>query len=429
MNYKDTLAYLYSQLPMFQRIGSSAYKANLDNTIAILNLLNNPQNKFKSIHIAGTNGKGSVSHFLASIFQSAGYKTGLYTSPHLKDFRERIKINGKMIPKKRVTSFIGKYLNSFEIIQPSFFEMTVGMAFQYFFEENVDIAIIETGMGGRLDSTNIITPELSIITNIGLDHTQLLGNTIEKIAYEKAGIIKPNIPVIIGEKNVLTQNIFEKISNDLQSPIKIANATIKIKNFSFSPDYKILNIEIQDKIKKSCIRLKSELTGIYQLKNLTTVYSAYNVLRELGYKLTISHLKQGVRKVITQTGLRGRWQILSRKPLTICDTGHNIDGIKEVLNHLKYYNFNKLHFVLGMVNDKDIDNILKLLPQNAVYYFCKANIPRGLDENVLKEKSNHYNLEGQGYSSVKKAFKKAKANAEKNDLIFIGGSTFVVAEI
>ncbi len=431
MNYNATLDYMFSQLPMFQRIGGAAYKADLNNTIAILKLLNQPQQKFKSVHIAGTNGKGSVSHYLAAIFQSAGYKTGLYTSPHLKDFRERIKINGNMISKQKVTSFISKYKMDFERIQPSFFEMTVGMAFSYFAEENVDIAIIETGMGGRLDSTNLIEPELSIITNIGFDHTQFLGNSLSLIAGEKAGIIKKETPVIIGETSAETQNVFINKASEMKAPVIFADSNFVINNFSHK-SYGIkqfLKIEVLKNSKQKRYRYQSELTGLYQLKNIKTVLTAIEQLQLIGYKIKNSDVKNGIANVIKLTGLMGRWQLVGIKPLTICDSGHNEDGIKEVLKQIALTPHKQLHFVLGMVNDKEIDKVLSILPCNAIYYFCKADIPRGMNEEILKEKANLLNLKGKTYNSVKKAIQAARKNADEEDLIFIGGSTFVVAEV
>jgi len=425
--YKDAIGYMFSQLPMFHRIGAAAYKANLDNTIKILEILNNPQNKFKSIHIAGTNGKGSVSHFLASIFQEAGYKTALYTSPHLKDFRERIKINGIPIKKNIVTSFIKKYKTEFEKIKPSFFEMTVGLAFDYFAKENVDIAIIETGLGGRLDSTNLINPELSIITNIGYDHIQLLGDTLEKIAFEKAGIIKKNKPIIIGETLPETKKAFIEKSKEQNAPIYFTEdyfSTINFKINTSTLDFYLIQLNNNKKVK-----IHSGLTGLYQINNIKTVLTATEVIKVIGYNITRKHILSGIKNVVENTGLMGRWQILSRNPIVICDTGHNEDGIKQILNQIKLIEYNKLHFVLGMVNDKDIDKVLKLLPIEAKYYFCKANIPRGLDVKMLEEKAKSNGLTGKSYKSVKSAFNNALRNANPDDMVFVGGSTFVVAEV
>lgn len=403
MNYQQTLDYLFSQLPMFQRVGASAYKADLNNTIELCKLLHHPEKNFKSIHIAGTNGKGSTSHMLASILQEAGYKVGLYTSPHLKDFRERIKINGEMISEQEVVDFVIKHQSEFEQINLSFFEWTVGLAFDYFSKKQVDIAVIETGLGGRLDSTNVITPLVSVITNIGKDHTQFLGETLAKIASEKAGIIKENIPIIIGETQQETQQVF--IDKALEKSAKIFFA---------------------DKIITT--NYESDLKGIYQEKNKKTVLAAIQQLMINGFSIAEENIKNGLLNVVKNTGLLGRWQILSENPLTICDTGHNEAGINEVLKQISLTKHNHLHFVFGAVNDKEIDSILSMLPKNATYYFCQAKIPRALDVNVLYTKAKKIELKGNPYDSVENAIKQAKSNASVNDLVFVGGSTFVVAE-
>ena len=401
MTYQQTLDYLFSRLPMYQRDGVVAYKADIGNIVAASKTLKDPHKKFKSIHIAGTNGKGSVSHMLASIFQEAGYKVGLYTSPHLKDFRERIKLSGKMIAKSEVIQFVSKNKTAFEKIDLSFFEFTVALAFHYFAYQKVDIAIIETGLGGRLDSTNIINPELSIITNIGLDHTNLLGDTIQKIAKEKAGIIKSNTPIIIGRNQEEIKPIFQNIANEKKAPLKYATA----HNFT------------------------ADLKGHYQQENINTVVTAISEIQKQGWKITDKNIKDGLLNTIKNTGLLGRWQILGQNPLIICDTGHNEDGIKVVFNQLKQTPHKNLHVVFGAVNDKDLDSILNLLPKDAKYYFCKPNILRGLDENILKEIANKKEIKGDSYSSVKTALARAKKQAQLEDLIFIGGSTFMVAEV
>jgi len=388
---------------MFQRVGASAYKADLNNTIELCKLLHHPEKNFKSIHIAGTNGKGSTSHMLASILQEAGYKVGLYTSPHLKDFRERIKINGVMISEQEVVDFVIKHQSEFEQINLSFFEWTVGLAFDYFSKKQVDIAVIETGLGGRLDSTNVITPLVSVITNIGKDHTQFLGETLAKIASEKAGIIKENIPIIIGETQQETQQVF--IDKALEKSAKIFFA---------------------DKIITT--NYESDLKGIYQEKNKKTVLAAIQQLMINGFSIAEENIKNGLLNVVKNTGLLGRWQILSENPLTICDTGHNEAGIKEVLKQISLTKHNHLHFVFGAVNDKEIDSIISMLPKNATYYFCQAKIPRALDVNNLYTKAKEFELKGNPYDSVENAIKQAKANASVNDLVFVGGSTFVVAE-
>lgn len=404
MNYPETLDYLFGQLPMYQRIGNAAYKANLDNTYRLSEILNHPEKEFKSVHIAGTNGKGSTSHMLASVLQEAGYKVGLYTSPHLKDFRERIKINGAMISENEVIDFVKEYKNEFEKIQLSFFEWTVGLAFHYFANQKVDIAIIETGLGGRLDSTNIVTPEVGVITNISMDHTQFLGDTLAKIADEKAGIIKLTIPVVIGETQPEIKHIFIEKAKQLDAPIQFAD-------------------EFPTK------EYESDLKGVYQQKNKKTVLATIQILQQLGWKIAANHIKKGLLNVVNNTGLMGRWQVLNNQPLTVCDTGHNEAGIKLILAQINQQSFEKLHFVLGVVNDKDITNILQLLPKHATYYFCQANIPRALDVNILAEKATVVGLSGTIFSSVEVAYKAAQKNATTQDLIFIGGSTFVVAEV
>ena len=401
MNYQQTLDYLFSQLPMFQRVGASAYKADLNNTIELCKLLHHPEKNFKSIHIAGTNGKGSTSHMLASILQEAGYKVGLYTSPHLKDFRERIKINGVMISEQEVVDFVIKHQSEFEQINLSFFEWTVGLAFDYFSKKQVDIAVIETGLGGRLDSTNVITPLVSVITNIGEDHTQFLGETLAKIASEKAGIIKKNIPIVIGETQQEIKQIFIDKAIEMSAKIFFADKII-------TTNY------------------ESDLKGIYQEKNKKTVLAAIQQLMNSGFSITEEIIKNGLLNVVKNTGLLGRWQILSENPLTICDTGHNEAGIKEVLKQISLTKHNHLHFVFGAVNDKEIDSILSMLPKNVTYYFCQAKIPRALDVNVLYTKAKEFELKGNPYDSVENAIKQAKVNASAN--VFVGGSTFVVAE-
>lgn len=436
MNYKQTLSYLYKQLPMFHRIGAAAYKADLNNTIAICKLLGNPENKFKSIHIAGTNGKGSTSHMLAAVFQSAGYKTGLYTSPHLKDFRERVKINGKKIPQKKVIAFVKKNRRGFEKIKPSFFEWTVGLAFDYFAEQKVDIAIIETGLGGRLDSTNVIKPELSLITNIGYDHTALLGKTLKKIATEKAGIIKPQVPVIVSETQKNIQSVFIKKAKENRSPLVFADAVIRKLNAIYEPDLNTTRFSFRQK--RKLITLSCDLPGLYQQHNIAGVLV---VLDKVKRKFPISdeHLRKGISSVKKITGLRGRWDMISKKPRVIADTGHNAEGIKEVINCIaREYRMKlvsgKLHVVLGAVNDKDVSTILKALAKNkhfagAAYYFCKPAIPRGLDAEILRQKAADFNLHGSVFPSAKKALSSAKKSAKSGEMVFVGGSTFVVAEI
>lgn len=430
MTYQQALDYLFSQLPMFHRIGAAAYKADLSNTIALCNLLGNPQEKFRSVHIAGTNGKGSTSHFIASVLQEAGYKTGLFTSPHLKDFRERIKINGQMISKSTVTSFVKKHQNDFSTIQPSFFEWTFALASWYFAKEKVDIAIIETGMGGRLDSTNTVKPIMTVITNIGLDHTQFLGSTLAEIAGEKAGIIKPDIPVIIGETQADTDFVFEEVSIKNRSEITFADKEIVLRKSQISSGRPpLLNAEYISAANNIHYSISSPLSGKYQLKNMATSLSAIEHLQQLGIHIEKNHIFSGIQHVVRNTGLMGRWQTLSRNPLTIADIGHNPDGIREVLEQIALTPHLKLHFVLGVVNDKDIRSMLGKLPQDACYYFCKADIPRGLNANELQNIAQEFSLNGEAYESVAAALKSAHMAAASDDLVLVGGSAFVVAEV
>ncbi|WP_214069921.1 folylpolyglutamate synthase/dihydrofolate synthase family protein [Mucilaginibacter sp. dw_454] len=426
MTYQETLDYLYAQLPMFTRVGISAFKANLDNTIELCARLDNPQYKFKSIHIAGTNGKGSSSHMLAAVLHTAGYKTGLYTSPHLKDFRERVRINGQMISKQEVIDFVADHQQDFEQIQPSFFEMTVGLAFDYFAREQVDIAVIETGLGGRLDSTNIVNPLVSVITNIGWDHMNILGDTLKLIAGEKAGIIKPNIPVIIGERQHEVADVFINKAKEQNAPLIFASDlyTAEAKNKS----NELLEVAITA-ANQPALSIQLDLTGSYQLKNIKTVLATVNELRSQGFNITDDHIKTALHQVKNLTGLHGRWETLSANPLTICDTGHNPDGIQEVLKNIANVDYKQLHFVIGMVNDKDVSKVLAMLPKDAIYYFCKPDMPRGLEAEVVQQKALEFDLHGDAHSSVKKALAAAQSAAKLNDLVFVGGSTFVVAEI
>lgn len=405
MNYSETINWLFQQLPMYQTQGASAYKKDLTNTILLANHLDNPEKHLTCIHVAGTNGKGSTSHLLASVFQEAGYKVGLYTSPHLKDFRERIKINGNEISKRFIVDFVVENKHFFEANQLSFFEMTVGLAFDYFRKEKTDINIIEVGMGGRLDSTNIIIPEVSVITNIGFDHTQFLGDTLEKIAFEKAGIIKQNSPVVIGEYTAETRKVFEEKAKSTHSSIYFASDLIDAT-------------------------YPSPLLGDYQVYNKRTVLQTLRVVQEQNrFKISEEHIKKGFQNVITNTGLQGRWQQINENPKAICDTAHNSHGLKIVLHQIQKEKFDQLHLVLGVVNDKDLDEILPLFPKNAHYYFCKPEIPRGLNAETLKEKAAQFGLLGKVYNSVSEAYKNALKNASAQDFIYVGGSTFVVAEI
>ncbi len=426
MNYQETLDYLFNALPMFQRVGASAYKADLTNTIALCTHLGNPQKQFKSIHVAGTNGKGSTSHSLASIFQAAGYKTGLYTSPHLKSFTERIRINGQEINKEDVVEFVAINKGFLDQLQPSFFEMTVGLAFWYFAKEEVDIAIIEVGMGGRLDSTNVISPELCVITNIGFDHTQFLGDTLPLIAGEKAGIIKEAVPVVVSHTQKEIQSVFIQKAASMQANLVFADQRWEVRKIREAAFRKA---SYTVKVGKEIFDLEFDLQGDYQRFNLPGILESVEQLRQQGWKLTKQALQLGLAHVSEYTGLKGRWQILQTQPLTIADTGHNEAGILEVVNQLKNYTYSQLWMVIGMVNDKDISKVLELLPRDATYIFCQANLPRAMDAEFLASKALEKGLSGQVIPKVTEAIEFARKNAGADDLIFIGGSTFVVAEI
>ncbi|WGQ08642.1 folylpolyglutamate synthase/dihydrofolate synthase family protein [Pedobacter gandavensis] len=427
MNYKQTLDYLYSKLPMFTRVGAVAYRKDLHNTIAMCEQLGNPQDKFKTIHVGGTNGKGSTSHMLAAILQQAGYKTGLYTSPHLKDFRERIRINGEMIPEAFVIDFVEEQQDIMEFLQPSFFEVTVAMAFSHFAKAEVDIAIIEVGLGGRIDSTNIITPELSVITNISLDHTNILGTTLPEIAREKAGIIKKGLPVVIGETQQETESIFLKKAEETNSPIYFADQELHLQQLKKIGKY--LNVAVYSGDTPIYPDLDLDLNGAYQRKNVLTVIEAIQILKQQGFKIEEKAVYDALKNVKGLTGLQGRWQTLSENPLVICDTGHNIAGITEVVQNINDTPHDQLHIVIGMVKDKDITGVLQLLPTDAHYYFCQPDLERALPVLELAEQAKNHHLVGDVFPSVQLAFHAAKDNANANDLIFIGGSTFVVAEV
>jgi dihydrofolate synthase/folylpolyglutamate synthase len=427
MNYTETLDFLYSKLPMFTRIGEAALKKDLHNTIALCAELGNPQEKFKTIHVAGTNGKGSTSHMLAAILQQAGYKTGLYTSPHLKDFRERIRINGSMVPESFVAGFVAGQQQAIEAIQPSFFEVTVAMAFEFFAKEQVDVAVIEVGLGGRLDSTNIIHPELSVITNISLDHINILGNRIEDIAYEKAGIIKANIPAIVGERESPSAEVFIQKAADVSTTLEFASDILQVEQVQISAGNLEMNILLGDTLLFE--KLQLDLTGSYQLKNIRTVLLAVLKLRELGYQIPDEALYQALKSVKALTGLQGRWQTLAEQPRIICDTGHNVAGIKEVVQNIRETHFDALHMVIGMVKDKDISAVLALLPKDARYYFTQPALERALAATELKAQAEAFGLMGEAFQHVQEALESAKSNAGTEDLIFIGGSTFTVAEV
>jgi dihydrofolate synthase/folylpolyglutamate synthase len=422
-HYHEAVQYLYENLPMFQRVGAVAYKNDLTNTIKLCDALDNPQTKFKSIHVAGTNGKGSTSHMLASILQEAGYKTGLYTSPHLKEFTERIKINGQEVSENFVVDFVNKIQSLVREIQPSFFEITVAMAFDYFVQENIDVAVIEVGLGGRLDSTNVITPEVSVITNISWDHQDLLGDTLPKIAFEKAGIIKNQIPVVISEKQPEVEEVFIAKAKEQRAAIFFASEEYSVRTLSNG------NLDLHRSGELFLKNVRFPLAGLYQHKNLPGVLKAIDVLKSRSIDTTLQQVKAGLENVIANTHFRGRWQKIGDNPLVICDTGHNKDGITQVVQQLNSMKFNKLHIVLGMVKDKDITEVLALLPKQADYYFCQAKIPRAMDAAHLAEKALAAGLQGRAIPDVNEAKRTALKNASSDDLIFIGGSTFVVAEI
>ena len=425
MNYDQTTEYLFTQLPMFSRVGGAAYKADLTNTIALCEALGNPQHQFKSIHVAGTNGKGSTSHMLASILQTAGYKTGLYTSPHLVDFRERIKIDGNYCSKEFVVDFTEKIKPLIASIQPSFFEITVAMAFSYFAAQKVDIAVIEVGLGGRLDSTNIITPEVSIITNIGLDHTQFLGDTIPLIAGEKAGIIKKEVPCVISEYTPDTKPVFDAAASNTN--ITYAPGVYSIQGTKYEHDF--LQVDVANNVTGATNTYQLDLNGSYQAKNVLGVLTAVGILQSKGWKITNENIATGLSKVKINTGLYGRWQVIGNNPTTVVDVAHNVAGIQTLLAQIALIPNTHLHLVFGMVKDKDIDSVLALLPTRATYYFTKAQIERAIDAHVLQEKARVYGLQGNTYLTVNDAMAAAKKHEQTTDLIVVCGSVFLVGEI
>ncbi|CAL1517593.1 folylpolyglutamate synthase/dihydrofolate synthase family protein [Chitinophaga sp. MM2321] len=424
--YNETLEYLYKQLPMFTKLGADAYKTDLHNTVALLNLLDNPQHHFKTIHVAGTNGKGSSSHMLAAIFQQAGYKTGLYTSPHLLDFRERIRINGQPVTEEFVVSFTNQLRPHIEAISPSFFEMTVAMAFRYFAQEQVDIAIIEVGLGGRLDSTNVIMPELALITNISYDHKNILGNTLSEIATEKAGIIKANIPVVISETQSEIQEIFLQKAAALQAPIHFADQEWMVDGSVIANTH--MELTLLDTRQQQMHQIRLDLNGQYQEKNVMGVLSSVKILQQQGWKITPAHITAALSHVKKITGLRGRWEVVSQHPLTVMDVGHNEAGIREVMQQLGHVNYRHLHIVTGFVKDKEVETVLTLFPPTATYYFCKAQIPRALDEVTLTEMAAGKGLQGRAYATVQAALMAARQHAQPDDMILVCGSFFIVAE-
>ncbi len=427
MNYQQTIDYLFTRLPMFSRVGAAAIKKDLHNTIILCEALDNPHKKFKSVHVAGTNGKGSVSHMLAAILQTAGYKTGLYTSPHLHDFRERIKINGQMITEEYVIDFTKRIQPLIEEIEPSFFEITVAMAFEYFAKENVDIAIVEVGLGGRLDSTNIITPELSVITNIGWDHMNLLGDTLELIAAEKAGIIKQNIPVVIGEVIPESRNVFEQKAKAQHAELHYAQEEFSL----LSNDYRneSLQVKVKEEASAAVLHYELDLPGIYQTKNILTVLSTVRQLQQRNWKISEEHLQSALKQTKQINGLHGRWEVIHHNPTLVLDVGHNEDGMKQVAAQLAKSKYHQLHIVIGMVKDKDISSVLSLLPKNATYYFTKAHIPRALPETDLQAKALAFDLKGEIFADVNEAIKVALQKASADDLILVCGSVFLVGEV
>ena len=423
MTYQETIEYLFNSAPLFQNIGGDAYKEGLSNTHKLDEYFGNPHRNFRTIHVGGTNGKGSCSHTLAAILQSAGYNVGLYTSPHLVDFRERIRVNGEMVPQEYVIRFVEEHRNFFEPLHPSFFELTTAMAFNYFAESKVDVAVIEVGLGGRLDCTNIITPDLSIITNISFDHTQFLGNTLSQIASEKAGIIKKGVPVVIGECTDETRPVFIKQAKDVNAPITLSDE----ENLVISSESTISSKRIYDTIPYK--ELYGELGGLCQEKNTNTILTAIAQLNLLGYNLSEKNVRKGFANVCALTGLMGRWQKLNESPTLICDTGHNVGGISYIVNQLEQQSYKKLRIVMGMVNDKDVNGVLAMLPKDAIYYFTKASVKRAMDEKQLEALGKEHLLQGRSYTDVVTATKTALEEAEEDDLIFVGGSSFIVADL
>ncbi|HEY6979014.1 MAG TPA: folylpolyglutamate synthase/dihydrofolate synthase family protein [Chitinophagaceae bacterium] len=427
MTYAETLDYLYRTLPMFSRIGAAAFKKDLTNTLQLSEALGDPHKKFKSIHIAGTNGKGSTSHMLAAILQAAGYKTGLYTSPHLKDFRERIKVNGVMCNEDFVIDFTEKVKLLIKSIHPSFFEITVAMAFTYFAEQNIDVAVVEVGLGGRLDSTNIVTPELAVITNIGWDHMNMLGNTLEKIAYEKAGIIKQNIPVVIGEILPETRPVFEKIAAEKNTALLLAANERYVSDWHLKNQQ--LNITVADNYTDEHVTYQLDLAGIYQTKNIITVLETVHQLQKKGWNISQQHIKNGLAQTKKLTGLHGRWELVHKKPMIVLDVAHNIDGMKQIVEQIELTTYNDLHIIIGMVKDKEAEKVLAILPRYAAYYFTKAQIPRALPERELAMKAAYIGLNGKTFGDVNTAIAEALQHAHENDLIIVCGSVFVVGEV
>lgn len=427
MNYEQATNYLFTRLPMFSRIGVAAYKKDLSNTLQLCEFLGNPQSTFKTIHIAGTNGKGSTSHMLAAVLQTAGYKTGLYTSPHLKDFRERFRIDGEFIDKDFVVDFVERIQPAIDTIEPSFFEITVAMAFDYFARQQVDVAVIETGLGGRLDSTNVIIPELSVITNIGWDHMNVLGDSLQAIAFEKAGIIKPRVPVIIGQTDEETKTVFEQVATENQSFIRFADQTRYVAEWQY--EHHQLKIQVSETGSDHRVAYQLDLPGFYQTKNAITVLEVVHQLQKAGWHITTSHVQQALKQVKKLTGLHGRWEVIHDHPVVVLDVGHNEDGFKQILAQIELTDHKDLHIVIGLVKDKDFDRVLLLLPKEATYYFTRAQIPRALPEDQLAEHAHAVGLEGHAYPDVNTALQSALQKAGKHDLVLVCGSVFVVGEV
>ena len=427
MTYEQATNYLFTRLPMFSRIGAAAYKKDLTNTYKLCDYLGNPQTKFKSVHIAGTNGKGSTSHMLAAVLQTAGYKTGLYTSPHLRDFRERFRVNGEMIDKQFVVDFVQRIQPAIDEIEPSFFEITVAMAFEYFVREQVDIAVIETGLGGRLDSTNIITPEVSVITNIGWDHMNLLGDSLPVIAFEKAGIIKPQVPVIIGETAAETKHVFEQVAKENKAPLCFADQQRYVAEWQYEHHQLLVQVAKSGSDERTSYQL--DLPGFYQTKNCITVLEVIDHLHKVGYKISEDHVQRALRQVKKLTGLHGRWEVIHANPVVVLDVGHNEDGIRQITAQIELSDYQHLHIVIGLVKDKEIEKVLALLPKEATYYFTRAQIPRALPETELAARAQAVGLTGNAYGDVNTALHQAMSRADKRDMILVCGSVFVVGEV
>ncbi len=427
MNYSEAVTFLYDRLPMYQQLGKSAYKKDLTNVTLLLQELGNPHRHFPSVHIAGTNGKGSSAHSIAAVLQSAGYRTGLYTSPHLKSFTERIRINGEEISEQEVIRFVQQYRPMMETVQPSFFEVTVAMAFNFFAHEKVDIAVVEVGLGGRLDSTNVILPEVSLITNIGYDHTDMLGDTLSKIAYEKAGIIKPDVPVVIGQRHAETAEVFEKVAREQCAPLCFAEDHYHVTSVDAIAD--ALKIRVYDHSSHNSVDITFSLGGQYQARNIAGILATIDQLRKRGWQLSSSDVAAGLANVSALTGLKGRWQVLQRNPLCLADTAHNAEAWHEIAEQLRSYAAPRYHFVLGVSQGKDVAALLNNLPKDGIYYFCQADVPRALPARLLANEAGKFALHGNVIEVVQQAYEHARQQAEPDDVVFVGGSSFVVAEL